>query len=328
MHQAGKLKILSFVRSEVWQAKDDRNALRKHLKTSGLDAATQKSIANHESKSMEDAEFISNFISEVGRNAETIRAVRGHGVAPTGNWVHQFSTFRDIVDALNGQIFSSIPVEDMTTRSLLRRELLEFVSQCVVKLTSHSPVSPRGSIDMFHIREPLNVASLDNPLTRVSAKEWDKLSALSLVMLSSQFRPIVLTQALTRSTFLKFDLASNSYRQTDAYDAMVKLQDEILSFNSANTPSKRKIIFSHTRNSRDPSAQYVQVDTMGLIDILGLLDRWANILELSVSLVKYIDGQPFPSLNLRPDTPIQGMQEDIDAEKPSEDEITEFIAKY
>lgn len=328
MHKADKLKILSFVRSEVWQAKEERSALRKHLKTTTLDEVTKKSIANHESKSMEDPDFISNFISEVGRNTETKLAVQGQGVAPSGNWIHQFDTFRDIVDALNGQLFSSIPMEDMTTRNLLRRELRQFVSQCLVKVGPRAPYSARPGIDAFHRKHPITVQSLDRPLTQVSVAQWNKITIFGLAMLGCQFRPMVLTQALTRSTFLEFDLESNMFCETPAYDAMLRLQDEITSFNSANTADKRKVIFDHTKGSRNRTVEFIDVQTSGLIEILGLFDRWVNILELSVALIKYIDGLPFPSLDLRPETPIQGMQEALDEEKPSEAEITDFIAKY
>ncbi|MEX3919391.1 DUF4062 domain-containing protein [Paraburkholderia sp. BR10872] len=327
LHKQGKLKLLSFVRSEVWQAKEERSAQRKHLKTTDLAPAIQKSAASYESKSMEDAEFISKFISEVGRNAETKLAVQGQGVAPSGNWIHQFVTFRDIVDALNGQIFSSIPVEDMTTRRLLRRELREFVKQCVIK-GRDSVLSPRGSIDRFHLEHPINLDSRNAEFTTVSTRRWNTTSSLAIHLMGRKFHPIVLPQVLTRSTFLEFDLDSDSFQETPVYGALVRLDDEIRRFNECNTTDNRQVIFKHSPRARPSGASEVEIETMQLAGLLHLLDRWVNILELSVSLLKFLDGQAFQLPSLRPDTPVQGMEKELDAEKPSDDEITTFIAQY
>ncbi|VVE88399.1 DUF4062 domain-containing protein [Pandoraea bronchicola] len=348
LHKAGKLKILAFVRSEVWQAKEARRELHNHLKATGakerigkrgilsfigrrkskLDEETKKAIENHESKFMDDPKFICEFISEVGRNAETKRAVSGHGVAPSGNWIHQFSTFRDVVDALNGQLFSSIPLEDMTMRTLLRQELRQFVSQCMVKFSPGVSYSARPTIDAFHRSHPITLDSCLEPLTQVTVAQWDRISMLALAMFGRQFRPVVLPQALTRSTFLEFNLESNTFCRTPAYDALLLLQEEIANFNAANTPSKRKVISDNTKGKRATNAPTIEVDTMELIDLLGLFDRWANILELSVALSEHLDGRPFPKLDLRPQTPIKGMQEALDEENPSEAEITIFLDKY
>lgn len=348
LHKAGKLKILTFVRSEVWQAKEARRELHNHLKTASakeqirkwdllsfidrrkpkLDEKTKRDIENHESKFMDDPEFICKFISEIGKNSETKRAVSGQGAAPSGNWIHQFSTFRDVVDALNGQLFSSIPLEDMTTYTLLREELRQFVSRCMVKFGPSKSYSARPSIDAFHHSHPITLDTWDEPLTHVSVALWDRISMLALAMFGRQFRPIVLPQALTRSTFLKFDLESNTFCQTPAYNALLLLQEEVANFNAANTPSKRKIIFDNAKGRRTTDAQTIEVDTMELIELLGLFDRWVNILTLSIALIKYLDGQPFPKLDLRPKTPIQGMQEALDEESPSDAEITAFVEKY
>lgn len=348
MHKAGKLKILSFVRSEVWQAKEARRELHNHLKTasakervrqrgflsliglgkSKLDEETKKGIENHQSKFMDDPEFTCKFISEVGKNSETKRAVSGQGPAPSGNWIHQFSTFRDVVDALNGQLFSSIPLEDMTTHALLHQELLHFVSQCIVKFGPNALHSARPTIERFHNLHPITADSWDEPLSQVNVGLWDRVSMLALAMFGRQFRPVVLPQALTRSTFLEFNLESNMFCRTPAYDALLLLQEEIANFNAANTPSKRKVIFDNTKSRRATDVQTIKVDTMELIDLLGLFDRWVNILDLSVALIKHLDGQPFPKLDLRPQTPIQGMQEDLDEENPSGAEIAAFVGKY
>jgi len=64
---------------------------------------------------------------------------------------------------------------------------------------------------------------------------------------------------------------------------------------------------------------------MPLAGLLHLLDRWVNILELSRSIVGHLDGRPFSMPHLRADSPVQGMQQEIDEERPTNDEISSFI---
>ncbi|MGM3273755.1 DUF4062 domain-containing protein [Ralstonia sp. 24A2] len=325
LYKAGKLKLLNFVRSDVWQAKDDRRELVKFLESTSLDNKTRNAIAGHPSKSASNPDFLVKFINEVSRNEETKLAVRGQGPAPSGNWVHVFSGFRDIVDVLNGQAFASIPVEDMTARRLLRRELRDFVGQCLVKFNG-AVHSPRVVIDRFHEAHPITLEGRANDFTTVSAKRWDMISTFSIHLLGRTLHPVVLPQVLSRPTFLEFDLATNSYRETPVQDALVHLQEEIRRFNQANTSENLAVIFQHTPRNRTNRADNIEIETVKLAGLLHLLDRWSNVLDLSASVLKHLDGEPFVLPNLRPDTPVQGMQSALDAERATDSDITSYLA--
>lgn len=325
MHEAGKLKLLNFVRSEVWQAKEDRRELAKYLETLDLEPPTRSAIANYSAKTAANADFLVRFIDEVGRNDETKLAVQGRGPAPSGNWIHVFDGFRDIVDVLNGQVFASVPVEDMTVRRLLRRELRDFVGQCLVK--SKTDVhSPRFVIDRFHAEHPITLEGREDEFTTVGAKRWDMISTFAMHLLARQLHPVVLPQVLSRPTFLEFDLASSSYKETPVYEALVHLQEEIRRFNASNTSENLSPVFEHSPRRRPSRAAPFEIETVKLAGLLHLLDRWSNVLDLSAALLRHLDGEPFVLPNLRPDTPVQGMQEMLDAERPSEHDISSFLA--
>lgn len=133
LQKGGKLKLINFVRSEVWVIKEDRNALLKFLQSTTLDESTSSKIVNHPSKLANDAEFLIAFLNEVGRNSETKLATQGKLNPPTGNWIHPFNTFREILDVVQGHVFSSLPVEDLIARRLLHSELRDFVGRCLIK---------------------------------------------------------------------------------------------------------------------------------------------------------------------------------------------------
>lgn len=327
LHTAGRLRLLNFVRSEVWQAKEDRRALAKYLETTNLDAPTRNAIANHSSKTAANANFLIRFIDEVSRNEETKRAVQGKGPAPSGNWIHVFTGFRDIVDVLNGQVFASIPVEDMTARRLLRRELRDFVGRCLVK-GKKDVYSPRFVIDRFHEEHPITLEGRNDEFTAVGTKRWDMLSTFAMHLLSCQIHPVVLQQVLSRPTFLEFDLVSNSYKETPVHDALVRLQEEIRRFNDSNTSDNLSVVFQHSPRRRPFPTDSIEIETVKLAGLLHLLDRWSNVLELSAAILRHLDGKLFVFPNLRPDTPVQGMQEMLNAERPSEQDISSFVTGH
>ena len=101
LHQRRKLHILTFVRSEVWQVRDDRKALKRHLEQQQLSETEVTDILNYPSNFANDATFISSFIEEVGRNAETKSASHGKASWPTGNWIHVFKDFADILATID-----------------------------------------------------------------------------------------------------------------------------------------------------------------------------------------------------------------------------------
>lgn len=328
LHQAGKLKLINFVRSEVWQAKEDRRELAKFLETTELDGEIRSAIANHKSKSVSNADFLVKFINEVGKNKETSLAVKGAGAPPTGNWIHLFSGFRDIVDVLNAHVFASVPVEDMVAKRLLRRELRDILRQCLLKLKDKA-YAPSYWIYRFHQNHPLTLEGRSNERTSVDAKNWDLISTVAMHLLGNrQLHLVVLPQVLGKPTFLEFDLASNSFHETPAQSALVRLQDEVTRFNTSNTAETLSVVFKHTPRQRRADQKMVEIETVKLAALLHLLDRWSNIVVLCSSLLKYLDGGAFSMPSLRPDTPVQGMQEMLEAETASESDIDSYLAGY
>lgn len=324
LQAAGKLKLLNLVRSDVWQAREDRQQLAKFLEQTTLDVEIKNTISNHPTKLLADADFIIHFIEEVARIEETKLATSGKVIAPSGNWIHTFSTFRDVADLLHGQVFSSTPVEDMTSKRLLRRELRNIVGQCLLKYDKKI-YSPRWAIESFHEKHPLTLNNKGDEETSISTKRWDAISMFSIHLLARKLHPVVLPHILSSPTFLRFDLHSNSYVETEVYEALVRLQDEIRRFNLANTTENLAIIFEHTPRTRPLRSEWITVNTVKLAGLLHLLDRWSNVLDLSSAIVQHLEGKPFTLPTLRSDTPIQGMQQMLDDERPSEEDISSFI---
>lgn len=327
LQKSGEIKLLSFVRSEIWNMKEDRRGLITYLDSLPIDEYRKKAIANFPSKIADDADFITTFISEVARNRETSAATKTGAVPPSGNWVHSFSGFRDLIAVFESELFTSIPVEDLTIRRLLRRELREFLKRTLVKSKGGRAYSPKGWIDAFHQQHPISAAGRAAKVTALNTRAWDALSSAALNLLAVRLHPVVVPQALASSTFLAFDSDSDSYQETPAYEAIFSLQQEITSLTEGNISQALVIVFANTRNRRSQISDTIEVDTAKLADLLYLLDRWVNVVELSKSLLRHLDGCAFEPPVLRPRSPIQGMTEQIEEETPNEADIDSFVLK-
>lgn len=325
LHRNGKLKLFSFVRADVWQAKEERRDLVNHLESILIEDGVKKNIANYPSKSATDAEFISSFIAEVGRNKETNLSVKIGAVAPTGNWINVFSDFRDLVRVIDGALFTSTPVEDISLRRLLRRELREFLGQTLVKLQVGAVYSPRRTIDRFHQESAIRLDGRKNSTTTVQTKTWNRLSSLSIHLMGLQLHPVVLDRAVSLPTFLKFDLESDSYQETPVYESLLHLQDQIRRLKRANASDIMTFVIENSPKDHPQRGSSFAIDTMKLASFLHLMDRWANVIDLTCAILRHLDGASFIHPSLRPSSPIQGMEEGLNNEKITSAELDEFI---
>jgi hypothetical protein len=325
LHRQGKLKLFSFVRAEVWQIKEERRELSKYLNTVTIDEGTKRSVANFPSKNAADACFISAFLNEVGRNKETFAAVKSGTTAPSGNWINVFSDFRDIVRVIDGALFTSTPAEDLTLKRLLRRELREFLSQTLVKMSPDSVYSPRPIIDRFHKESPITLDGRKDSVKTVNTKTWEQLSMLSINMMRLQLHPVVLDRAVTLPTFLTFDLASDSYQETPVYEALLQLQDQVRRLKRGNTTEVMSLVYEYSPKAQPRRGQTMNIDTMKLAMFLHLMDRWANVIELSRAILRHLDGAPFIAPNLRPSSPIDGMEVQLNDQRVTKEELDAFV---
>lgn len=104
---AGKIRILPFVRREIWDIAEDRKELEKWLLKEHHDVIEgsddHKAITYHPGKAMSDAETIMGFLDEVRRIPE-MKAARGGSGFPPFNWVFTLSGFRDVIEVVQREV--------------------------------------------------------------------------------------------------------------------------------------------------------------------------------------------------------------------------------
>ncbi|MGD0142023.1 MAG: DUF4062 domain-containing protein [Rhizomicrobium sp.] len=325
LQREGKIQILTFVRSDVWQFREDQKALQRHLKDIDLNTAAKK-IAAYPNKHAEDAEFTIRFIEEVGRNRETAAAVRHEGALPTGNWLHAFHDFRDVANVLQTLFLAGFPVEEAAFRRALRYELVEVLRACLIRGKSGECFGPQWFVAKFDQMFPIAKEDKFHSEFAVPTKPWDNFSTVLMHWIRGRIHIEVLPEALTSPTFLQFDHQTGTCEETPAFRALHMLFAEIRGLNQMLDTDVLEVIFKHSPKARGGDhSPSVFIEGMGLLRLISLALRWINIVELASALVAHLDGNPFVMPKLARKSPLKDFDDDILEEVPSDEGIAAYV---
>jgi len=325
LHLAGNLKVINFVRSDIWNLREDRTELEKYLDTLELDEEISHSITHHQTKKIADPEFIINFINEIGRNRDAKAALKGGGEFPTGNWLHVFSSFREIIDVLQPEVFDGAPIEEAVIKRLLLSELREIIRKCLSKFKKGAVYSPTLTIHGFYYEHEIGDEISEDHYTVVKTKRWDSLSTFSIWLLGVNINPLILKKSLSSSAFLKFNHENGAFEEEPVYSALHALHNEIQSLNKANTLETLEVVFEHTPRRRYREAEEIEIRTMELMALLHLLQRWSNVIEISKAIILYLEGNEFVMPEIFNKSPIPSMNEKLENEAVTQEELNDFI---
>lgn len=322
-HQTEGLKIVSLVRNEVWQAREDRKELTRHLRGLGLSPEQQTAIARYPSKFMEDADFISAFLTEVGRNRETSSAVKGEGAMPTGNWIYPFSTFKEVEEVLQPLTFSGLTADDAAYRKALQFELVEILRRLLLKHDGEA-LDPRGTIMGFFADNPITPGDLDRPIA-IDVKRWNTFSGVMMRTLGTRIEPVVVNDALTSPIFMTYDRDRHAYVPSPAYNLLSQLCDEIGAFNRQATAETLSPIFGYSPVRTGARSGTHHIPTKQVLPMIALALRWSNIITICEALAQHLEGRPLPEVRLLPFSPVAGLQSELDRENLTAAETRVFF---
>ncbi|HFE39273.1 MAG TPA: hypothetical protein ENK06_12805 [Gammaproteobacteria bacterium] len=67
------------------------------------------------------------------------------------------------------------------------------------------------------------------------------------------------------------------------------------------------------------------MDTMKLLKLLHLLERWVNIIQLSRAILKHFQGEEFNMPFVFSDSPVEGMGKELKKEKVTDQDVSNFL---
>jgi hypothetical protein len=133
----------------------------------------------------------------------------------------------------------------------------------------------------------------------------------------------MLNRALSSPVFLRFDGVTQAFVETDLYRALHLLATEIGEFTEMNTPGLWKSIFGHAVDTK-PHKDRITTPVIAVAELLYVLYRWDNIVNIAVALRKHLEGSELTIPTLRPRSPIVQMQHEIVEERMTIAEIAAF----
>lgn len=289
LHQQGGLQILSFVRNEVWQLKETRNELTRYLENiNSLDKDLIADIVNAPTKFANDAQFVSDFIQEVGKNAETKTAMQDKALLPTGNWIRLFDSFKDIIDSLK----ELIKINDLDYK--LNLEILKNELQAY-NLQVNEILRKRPNALYVTLNNLLNNAKKsESPYGEfiLDKDDWETFIPIFWHTSVIHYIPIdvqVINQILTSKTFFNFNSQNQSFTKSPIYENLLELKKGIYTFNNQNFDISEVIQLTNEMKRKFKIYGNYRINTTDLTKVVSRAGIISNIFNLTYSINNSIE---------------------------------------
>lgn len=290
----GLLKILVFVRKEIWNIKEDRKMIEKYLKkTSDLNDEIIKKVSNSKGKFVNDAEFIFSFIDEVTRKDEMKLADGLECERPVNNWIHTFDGFSDIIDVLKYSLELNISIQQKISISNVVREIGVNIAYLFYKNSDNI-------IPIFALfpREDL-ICEYDKFIVK-----REHLSKIQIFLINSQINYDKMSvkhieHALHNGVFFDMDKESGCFMQSRIHVALQRIYDEILFYKKIEE-SIHEDLFKLNEYINQLKSNLTDLHEECTLDYrfflaVSLHDRMSNIFELAKYIFAIIErtDEPF-----------------------------------
>lgn len=332
--KAGKLKMLVFVRKEVWDIREDRTALRKYIednfvKEGELDADQAAKLVAHSSRFLTDAESTFDFLAEIGKHDEMKQATKGQGAFPVGNWMYQFAGFKDITDALRTVLGVSGGLRKVALVASLQHEIEENLVHFFT-MTKDGHLS-RNRYGASHSRKCLQGGMNDG--SQYKGEDLRQLGAFVGFhgKIGIHLRSRVLEDAILSGEFLELEKATGKFVVGKIQRGLMTLLEVIdrLRLYAENEPSD-----SGTKLIANPSYMKspIKMFTVPNIDLISefyFYDVWENAENMFKAIHRALDGDStlLDSVKINPTSPIACEAANIQNETPAISAIQWWIAQ-
>ena len=289
LHQQGGLQILSFVRNEVWQLKETRNELTRYLENiNSFDKDLIADIVNAPTKFANDAQFVSDFIQEVGKNAETKTAMQDKALLPTGNWIRLFDSFKDIIDSLK----ELIKINDLDYKlnlEILKNELQAYNLQ-VNEILRNYPNALYVTLNNLLN----NAKKSESPYGEfiLDKDDWETFIPIFWYTSVIHYIPIdvqVINQILTSKTFFNFNSQNQSFTKSPIYENLLELKKGIYTFNNQNFDISEVIQLTNEMKRKFKIYGNYRINTTDLTKVVSRAGIISNIFNLTYSINNSIE---------------------------------------
>lgn len=322
LQNSNKIKIINFIRSDVWNVRSDRKEFLK--KFTSISKSIDKTDFNSiETKLLGDYDFINNFLLEIGKNTETKEALINGNELPKSNWIHQFTTYRDIIDVLNIELLNGIPVSEILQRTMLKNEIIQIIKRLTFKFDDGRIGKPKHVAQKMFDELDVNVKDVLNDYTNITKKTWSLVSYLSVHLLGNDLNLEIIPNIIINGIFMKYDKIESCYTKTELQNKIELLYSEVKYFQKIDRSQVFGIILNcaHSFGNKESTS----IKTVDLLSVMSAYLKWSNMIEISENILKYLDTNKWGKLEIFPHSPIKGKQLELDKNSVSEEDINKYI---
>ena len=330
LSQKGKIKIISFVRKTVWNYRHSQKELETFLieefrYRKELDETDIKKILNRPSDFATQAKKIISFIDEVARIEEMKKAsVDNKTDRPVSNWIHAFSTFKEITDCLKIEF----AIDDNKKKKLihlLEKEICENLTEILVWHEKEECVL-EACYDGDIIRDKMQGDSKSS--SSLNAKDlrsrffncW--LFNCTCHKMSTRY----ISQSIDSGVFLKYNNNNGKYEQTRLSQTLWLLRREIIFLKSIMDDSGTNLAVK-AEELRACGDRHVEIPNKELGTLLSVSDRRYNIVYLSKAIFRAINGNTDLLEKFTPKSfsPFKDIEEELKKERPDEYRVRTWL---
>ncbi len=317
--QKGLIRIVSFVRNDVWTHRESVKELQRYLQQDAH-SQTEADPVRAPSKFMTDAETIISFIETVSRNAETSAAVKGEGSFPVANWIHRFSTFPEIRAVLDPIITGGMDVSQALGRRVLLVKLKTLLQGIVFTVTAGGAVAPSHAVDkLIHdINVQVSDIGKDIPL---DPKTWTNLIVLAAMVSRAEADASALIPTLGEPLLFEYDPPSGAFNETAEQRALTLLVNQIAAFNQARAGFDMVALAQGKNANRSP----VMARSEHVVSALSMMLSWAVMTENAIALAAAMQGSSAVSPRPLPLSPFLDQQGGLEKERVTPAHIDALI---
>jgi hypothetical protein len=237
-------------------------------------------VARHESRFVTDAEAIFSFIDEVTRAEEMRSAVKLGSDYPTGNWVHVFDSFEEVVSTLRTALGSSGNLRRRALDACLKHEILRNLQGVI------GGAPNRLSIDEYFasLATAKGVGRLDdlNGTTLLRASQVNSL-ALGLTVAYTAYETTFLDEALRSGEYLAYDSAKARFDVGPIQERLINLRGAIEVLRDGGLASGPRERFLTEYASQGDGARLVPVKNLHLLPVVLAYHTYERAARLSVA---------------------------------------------
>ena len=241
---------------------------------------------------------------------------------PATNWIHRFSTFRDVVDALRTHLGFTESLQEVALRSNLRREILTNLAFLLQK--GANGIFPTYSYGVPAFRE--FSGGLDST-TRLRAR--DVRCAVQYAIFgardASQLRTRVLDRALEAGFGLQFVPETSSLEDTQLSKRLHQLRESISRLKRIRADFEQQIQrFAATYLEPSKRESELAIPNSELLYVATPAGEEENCVSLLTSIYLALEGEEeaVEDVALNPPTPLKDEQSQLSWEEVSLDEAS------